>query len=74
MIGIPSIDPESITLRPATRSRLGGIIVGEDLNVTEEGVLSVDKTDNFSEDNTKPITAGAVYTVVGNINALLQTI
>lgn len=59
---------------PATNSTLGGIIVGDDLLVTEEGVLSVDKTDNFSSDNTKPVTAAAVYTEIGNINALLQTI
>lgn len=59
---------------PATKSTLGGIIVGDDLLVTEEGVLSVDKTDSFSADNTKPVTAAAVYTEIGNINALLQTI
>lgn len=28
-------------LRPATSERLGGIIVGEDLQITEDGVLSV---------------------------------
>lgn len=61
-------------LRPATTSTLGGIIVGEDLQITQSGVLSVTKASAVEQDNTHPITAAAVYTEVGNINALLQTI
>lgn len=61
-------------LKPATTATLGGIIVGQDLQITEEGVLSVDKATSIEEDNTRPITAAAVYTEVGNINALLETI
>lgn len=30
-------------LRPATRDKLGAIIVGEGFNVTEEGVLTIDE-------------------------------
>lgn len=66
--------PVPYDLPPATTSTLGGIIVGSDLLITEEGVLSVDKATSVEEDNTRPITAAAVYTEVGNINALLQTI
>lgn len=61
-------------LRPATRTILGGIIVGEDLQITQSGVLSVTKANAVEQDNTHPITAAAVYTEVGNIDALLQTI
>lgn len=61
-------------LRPATTTSLGGIIVGEDLQITQQGVLSVTKANQVEQDNTHPITAAAVYTEVGNINALLQTI
>lgn len=61
-------------LRPATTTSLGGIIVGEDLEITQQGVLSVTKANQVEQDNTHPITAAAVYTEVGNINALLQTI
>lgn len=61
-------------LMPATTTTLGGIIVGEDLQITEDGVLSVQKATSVSADNTHPITAAAVYTEVGNINALLATI
>ncbi len=38
----------------------------------EGNVLSVDTADNVEEDNTKPVTSAAVYTVVGNINAILE--
>lgn len=65
---------EGIVLEPATRDKLGGVIVGEDLNITEEGILSVDKANSVEGDNTRPITAAAVYTEIGNINALLATI
>ena len=61
-------------LEPATTDKLGGIMVGDDLLITEEGRLSVDKATSVEEDNTRPITAAAVYTEVGNINALLATI
>lgn len=61
-------------ITPATTSTLGGIIVGSDLLVTAQGVLSVDKATSVEEDNTRPITAAAVFTEVGNIDALLQTI
>lgn len=61
-------------LQPATTTTLGGIIVGDDLLITQEGRLSVDKATNVEQDNTRPITAAAVYTEVGNINALLATI
>lgn len=61
-------------LKPATRTTLGGIIVGDNLLITEQGVLSVDTANAVEQDNTKPITAAAVYVEVGNIDALLQTI
>ena len=68
--------PRSVTadIPPATTSTLGGIIVGEDLQITEQGVLSVVKANAVEHDNTHPITAAAVYVEVGNINALLATI
>ena len=39
-----------------------------------DGVLSVNRASSPEEDNTLPITSAAVYTTVGNINALLETI
>lgn len=55
----------------------GGYAIGDGLKV-ENGKLSVDTATAAEQDNTKPITSGAVYTTVytavGNINALLATI
>ena len=59
---------------PATKERLGGVKVGENLTVTEDGVLSVDTTDDAEQDNTKPITSAGVNLVVGKINAILAII
>lgn len=72
--GLSIPDSYEAELRPATTNTLGGIIVGEDLQITSEGVLSVVKATTVSGDNTHPITAAAVYAEVGNINALLETI
>lgn len=63
-----------VDLYPATKYSLGGIIVGEDLQVTSTGLLSVVKANAVEKDNTHPITAAAVYTEIGNIDVLLQTI
>lgn len=48
-------------------------IIGENLKVVD-GALTVDTAQNVEQDNTKPITSAAVYTEVGNIDVLLQTI
>lgn len=64
----------SYTLPAATGETLGGIKVGSDLEITPEGVLSVQKATGVEADNTHPITAAAVYTEVGNIDVLLKTI
>lgn len=47
--------------------------IGDGLKVVD-GTLMVDTVNDVEEDNTKPITSGAVYTTVGNIDALLQLI
>ena len=59
-------------LPPATTSTLGGIIVGDNLQITATGILSVVTTDEVAGDNTKPITSAAVYATIGNINAELD--
>lgn len=46
----------------------------DSLKVTAEGKLAVNSTSEVSQDNTLPVTAGAVYKQIGNINALLETI
>lgn len=60
---------------PVASETVAGIIrVGENLKISADGTLGVVTATNVEEDNTRPITAAAVYTEVGNINALLETI
>lgn len=58
----------------ASADTLGGIKMGENLKISADGVLSVDTAKAIEEDNTKPVTSAAVYTEVGNIEALLSKI
>lgn len=58
----------------ATTEKAGIVTVGKNLSITEDGVLSVDTTDDVTQDNTKPITSAGVNLVVGNINAILAII
>ena len=53
----------------------GGYTIGDGLKLDEAtNTLSVDTAAAVEKDNTKPVTSAAVYTEVGNINALLATI
>lgn len=61
--------------RSSGGSGVGGYTIGEGLKLdAATNTLSVDTADAVEEDNTKPVTSAAVYTEVGNINALLATI
>ena len=52
-----------------------GYNIGSGLKLdAETNTLSVDTAEIVEKDNTKPVTSAAVYTEVGNINALLATI
>lgn len=52
----------------------GNFTTDATLTLSEDGVLSVNTADEVEKDNTLPVTSAAVYTEVGNINALLATI
>ena len=55
--------------------RAGGYNIGSGLKLdAATNTLSVDTAAAVEKDNTKPVTSAAVYTEVGNINALLATI
>lgn len=58
----------------ATHDTIGGIKIGNNLRISDDGVLSVETADAAEQDNTLPITSAAVYTTVGNIGAILDTI
>jgi len=58
----------------ASTDQLGKIMVGENLKIDANGVLSVDTATAVEQDNTKPVTSGAVHTEIGNIEALLAAL
>ena len=58
----------------ATKDKAGTIKVGDNLKISEDGVLSVDTTDTAQQDNTKPMTSAGVYTLAGNIEVLLAAL
>lgn len=64
----------SYNIPVATDATLGAIKVGDNLEITEDGTLSVSTTDKMQHDNTLPITSAGVYVEVGNVNTLLATI
>jgi len=60
---------------PIMSETVAGIAkVGDNLKIDAAGRLSVDTADDVEGDNTRPITAAAVYETVGNIEVLLGTI
>lgn len=52
----------------------GGYQIDGSTLVIQDGKLVVNTADVMEKDNTQPITSAAVYDVVGNINAILETI
>lgn len=58
----------------ATHDTIGGIKIGNNLRISDDGVLSVETAGAAEQDNTFPITSAAVYTAVGNIEVRLSTI
>lgn len=51
----------------------GGFQVGSGL-VMEAGVLSVNCAQSVEQDNSLPVTSAAVFTEIGNIDSLLESI
>jgi hypothetical protein len=68
-------DPIDVSFNVSVRADggSGGYNIGPGLKLdAETNTLSVDTADAVEKDNTKPVTSAAVYTEVGNINALLR--
>lgn len=58
---------------PASENTLGGVKIGDCLKI-KDGVLSVDTAASVEQDNTKPVTSGAVHMEIGNIEVLLSKV
>lgn len=69
--GLPNPEPVNIKGSPG---KDGTEFVTDRTLTLKSGVLSVNTAEVVEEDNTLPVTSAAVYTTVGNINALLATI
>jgi hypothetical protein len=52
----------------------GGIQTDNTLKVSADGRLGVNTTNEVEKDNTLPVTSAGVFTVVGNIESLLEAI
>ncbi len=69
------VDGQEINLGKVIGSGGGEYTIGSGLKLDEEtNTLSVDTADQVEADNDKPITAAAVFTAVGNIQSLLESI
>lgn len=51
----------------------GGYVIGSGLKL-DGNTLSVDTAEAVEEDNTKPVTSGAVYVQLGNVEVLLENL
>lgn len=75
--GAQAVDAAEAAAQAASRAESavpsGSLEIGNGL-VWNGKKLEVDTADNVEQDNTKPITSAAVYTEIGNIEALLASI
>lgn len=75
--GAQAVDAAEAAEQAAARAEsavpAGSIEIGNGLKFSG-GKLVVDTADNVEQDNTKPITSAAVYTEIGNIEALLAAL
>lgn len=58
----------------ATTDRHGTVSIGENLTTNEQGQLIVDVVHREEKDSNKPISAGAVYEILGDIKIRLDNI
>ena len=66
--------PVSEGMGYAGKDKAGIIKGGENLAISEDGVLSLVTADTAEQDNTKPMTSAGVYTLAGNIEVLLAAL
>lgn len=75
--GAQAVDAAEAAEQAAARAEnavpAGSLEIGSGLKFSA-GKLVVDTADNIEQDNTKPVTSAAVYTEIGNIEALLAAI
>ena len=72
MINVNVLEEPVVTVEVSEVVRINGdsYKIGNGLKL-DGNTLSVDTTNAVEKDNTKPVTSAAVYTEIGNIEALL---
>ena len=75
--GAQAVDAAESAEKAAARAEsavpVGSLEIGDGLKFSS-GKLVVDTANSVEQDNTKPVTSAAVYTEIGNIEALLASI
>ena len=72
LIGNKTSEDLNIAAKFPTEGNIGDILMKT--SAASDGVSWVTPASDAEQDNTRPITSAAVYTEIGNINALLATI
>jgi len=72
-MNVQMVTPTAREVSPLPEGGLAGDILMKRSNANYDAEW-VPPADSAEKDNTRPITAAAVYTEIGNINALLATI
>lgn len=76
-------EPVTMSIRGETQVKMAvrdAVQVGASFDIDNEtlilvdGILRVNTINAVEQDNTRPITSAAVFTTVGNISAILDTI
>ena len=61
-------------IEPATPSKLGGIKVGSNLSVTNDGTVSVNVADKLSINDQRPVASSATAVELGHVNQQLENL
>ena len=56
------------------KTELGGIKVGENLVIDESGTLSASAVQEVIKDDDRPVSGGAVYEIVGEVENILSDV
>lgn len=73
-LGYLSLKGDAADLPTASALVAGVIKIGSGLKIDAGGTASVDTVSAVTQNSTKPITSGAVYAAIGNVESLLAAI
>ena len=74
LLGHAIINGSGNTMTQRFKLKAGSNLKAEDDSVNQQTVISVDTDNSVTSGSGKPVTSGAVYNVVGDIETLLASI